>query len=132
MNKSEKDFFGWIEEKKRLHEKQKEVYFDEREIWWCALGVNIGFEQDGKGERYERPVVIIKKFNAHACAVVPLTARDKKGWYYLALGIIEGRNATAILSQVRFVDRRRLINKIGTLPESPFAELKKAVTDRLS
>ena len=128
----EKDFFGWIKEKKRLHEKKREVYFAEREIWWCALGVNVGFEQDGKGERYERPVVIIKKFNAHACAVIPLSTRDKKGWYYFPLGEIGGRKATAILSQIRFIDRRRLINKVGTLPEDIFSELKKAVTERIS
>ena len=56
--------------------------FHEREVWWCSLGANIGFEQDGGGEDFERPVVILKKFNLDACLIVPLTARPKKGIGY--------------------------------------------------
>ena len=26
------------------------IFFREKEVWWIALGVNIGFEQDGKGK----------------------------------------------------------------------------------
>ena len=45
-----KEFDKWNELKKKLHnsEKPKKFYFREREIWWCSLGLNIGFEEDGK------------------------------------------------------------------------------------
>ena len=38
-----KDFDRWNEQKKKLHDGEREVLFHEREIWWCSLGVNIGF-----------------------------------------------------------------------------------------
>ena len=33
------------------------------EIWMCALGKNIGREQNGGGESFSRPMLVIKKFN---------------------------------------------------------------------
>ena len=51
-----KNFDKWNELKKKLHisEKAKDFYFREREIWWCSLGVNIGFEQDGKNDLFDK------------------------------------------------------------------------------
>ena len=128
----EKDFFGWAGEKQRLHEKRKVTYFSEREVWWCALGVNIGHEQDGKGRRFARPVVIVKKFSAQTCIVVPLTTREKKGRFYASLGTVKGRPVTAIISQIRLIDRRRLLNKLGTVKKDAFEDMRKAVRDLIS
>lgn len=122
-----KDFQKWHGLKKELHEHAGVALFQEREIWWCSLGANIGFEQDGGGEHFERPVIILKKFNLDACLVVPLTARPKKGTYYLAVGRVDGRDAVAVLSQVRFIDRRRFANKISTLDEETFSVLVRAI-----
>ena len=33
----------------------------EGEIWWVRLGVNVGYEIDGKSSDFSRPVIIIKK-----------------------------------------------------------------------
>jgi hypothetical protein len=38
----QKDFDRWNIEKQYVNRIEKEFYFFEREIWWCALGVNIG------------------------------------------------------------------------------------------
>ena len=123
----QKDFQKGHNLKKQLHEHQGTALFHEREVWWCSLGANIGFEQDGGGNDFTRPVVIIKKFNLEACLVVPLTARPKEGKYYFPVGEVEGRQAVAVLSQVRFLDRRRLSNKISTLDDSIFHKLIQAV-----
>ncbi|PWT81343.1 MAG: hypothetical protein C5B44_03980 [Acidobacteria bacterium] len=123
----EKEFDPWNEQKKLLHNTDGSALFHEREVWWCALGVNIGFEQDGGNKNFQRPVVILKKFNLDVCLVVPLTARAKKGKYYISLGKIAGRDATAILSQIRFVDRKRLANKICTLDEDLFSMLADSI-----
>lgn len=96
-------------------------------MWWCSLGVNIGFEQDGTGKDFQRPVVIIKKFNLDACLAVPLTTTLKKGKYYFKVGEVGGREATAVLSQVRFIDRKRLANKVGVLGEDIFDKLESIV-----
>ncbi len=118
-----KDFQRWHQLKSDLHEKSGQALFQEREIWWCALGANVGFEQDGSGELFTRPVLILTKFNLDVCLVVPLTARLKKGKYYFPVGNITGRDAVAVLSQIRFIDRKRLAKKIATLNESTFQKL---------
>ncbi len=101
--------------------------FHGREVWWCALGANIGYEQDGTSELFTRPVAILTKFNLDACLVVPLTARPKTGKYYVPVGEVNGRNATAVLSQIRFVDRKRLAVKIATLDQDTFEDLTTAI-----
>ncbi len=46
----------------------------------------IGFEQDGTGEHFDRPVVVIRGFNEHIFFGVALTGRKRKGLCYLPVG----------------------------------------------
>ena len=96
---------------------------------WHEYWINIGFEQDGSGELFTRPVVVLAKFNLDACLVVPLTAKPKKGIYYFDVGNVSGRKAAAVLSQLRFVDRKRLTNKIATMDKNVFKTLTRAVVN---
>ena len=59
----DKDFQKWHLKKSELQEHGLRSYFHEREVWWCSLGMNVGFEQDGKGLQYMRPVLILKGFS---------------------------------------------------------------------
>ncbi len=79
-----------------------------REIWWCRLGVNVGTEQDGKGNWYVRPCIILRGFGADACLVAPLTTSPRKHSLRVPVGLIEGDEARANLSQIRVIDTRRL------------------------
>lgn len=122
-----KDFDKWNEEKKRLNKSNPKIFFHSREVWWCELGINIGFEQDGKNQQFSRPVIILKTYSINAALIVPLTSRNKKGAYYFDAGRVAGRDAKAVLSQIRFIDRRRLINKVDTISEGIFEKLKSAI-----
>ncbi|MBI1984941.1 MAG: type II toxin-antitoxin system PemK/MazF family toxin [Candidatus Wildermuthbacteria bacterium] len=122
-----KDFDAWNEEKKKLQVTEPELFFHEREVWWCRLGVNIGFEEDGKNSQFARPVVIIKTYSINAALVVPLTTTEKTGIYYFDVGKVDGRVAKAVLSQVRFVDKRRMINKVDVISKSVFEKLRSAI-----
>jgi mRNA interferase MazF len=122
-----KDFWKWHTKKEQIDETKGTALFHEREIWWCTLGTNIGYEQDGSSELFTRPVVVLSKFNLDACLVVPLTAKPKKGKYYFPVGNTSGRDAVAVLSQIRFVDRKRLALKIATMDHHTFEALTKAV-----
>jgi hypothetical protein len=53
----EKNFDGWNRSKKKIHEAAKRPFYHAREIWWCAIGANIGNELDGTGRQHDRPVV---------------------------------------------------------------------------
>lgn len=56
----QKDFDAWNENKKRLHVEGENKLYHKQEVWWCSLGVNVGFEQDGTGIDGQRPVLILK------------------------------------------------------------------------
>jgi len=94
-----------------------------REIWWCNLGANIGYEIDGKGDYFARPVLIIAKFNLDMCLILPLTTNAKNNKYYIYAGTFLGKKSYAIMSQIRLVDRRRLKDKIAILDKEKFSEL---------
>lgn len=119
-----KDFDGWNKKKKEVQHSTEPPFAHEREIWWCTLGLNIGSEQDGVGMEYRRPVWIVRGFSQSVVFVVALTGRRREGFFYMALGLVGGRESSAILSQVRLVDSRRLVRKIETLNETLFETLK--------
>ena len=43
-----KDFDSWNDKKKYSHEEKQRSFFKDGEVWFASLGVNIGYEQDGK------------------------------------------------------------------------------------
>ena len=111
-----KDFDSWNKEKKSLENVGHDILaFHEREIWWCSIGLNLGDEQDGKNELFERPVLVLKKFNNKVCWALPMSTKPKDGIYYHNLEH-EGKVFTVILSQLRLtsVKRfRRFVRKIS-------------------
>jgi len=127
----EKDFNKWNELKKTVHGEGEYKFYRAREAWWCALGLNIGFEQDGTGESYDRPILILKGFSKHVCLVVPLTTSRKKNPYHFDVGMVDGKEASAIISQIRLIDTKRLVDKIGFLEISVFERIRKAVKELL-
>ena len=127
----EKDYSEWHKKKKILNERKDvdNIFFREREVWWTALGVNIGFEQDGKGEEFRRPVLILKKYNKYLVLVVPLTTKIKKdNKYYIDCSIMNDTiPRMAIISQVRPIDTKRFIDKLGVADEDSFIKIKNAI-----
>ena len=119
----EKDFKKWHVKKSRVDKIEKRPFFHEREIWFCHLGANVGFEEDGKGEEFLRPAVVIRKFNKEICWVVPLTKTDKNTKYYFRFSF-DQEISVAILSQIRLLDARRFSHKIGGISEADFKTLK--------
>ena len=121
----EKDFQKWHNRKEKLHKKEttKKVYFYEREIWWCCLGLSVGFEQDGKNDLFERPILILKKFNRDVLWILPLTSKNKTGKYYYQFEYKE-RKYSVILSQLRLISSRRLLRKIRTFSKDDFNKVR--------
>lgn len=126
-----KDFDTWNSRKKLIHSELDNLPYKERQIWWCSIGVNVGFEEDGDGERAERPVVIVKGFSRELCWVIPLSTKQKKNPYYMLVGNIDETPASAIISQMKPIDTKRFINCIGLMDFDIFIQMKKAVKDML-
>ena len=62
---------------------------------------------------------------------MPLTTSEKKNPYHVSLGKVGGKNAFAIISQIRLIDTKRLINKIGFVGHKVFEKIRKAAKDLL-
>lgn len=118
-----KDFDAWNKEKKKINGYVAAPFYHEREIWWCSLGVNVGFEQDGTGVNYDRPVLIVRGFSPHVFFGVALTGGTREGKYYFPLGEVKGRETSVVLSQVRLIDTKRLLKKMETLDERTFLRI---------
>lgn len=123
-----KDFDHWNEKKKQTETEPPRSY-NVREIWWCRLGINIGFEQDGSGQNSLRPVLILRGFSPDACVIVPLTTSTRDHQLRISIGIINGQHARVNLSQLRTVDSRRLVERVGLLEKDIFAEIRKTVRE---
>lgn len=77
----------WNTIKKELESVESDVhkYPKEGEVWMSSLGKNIGYEQNGAGDTFSRPVVIIKKFNNHMFWIIPLSTKQKSLDFYYNL-----------------------------------------------
>lgn len=126
-----KDYTKWHDKKSQINEIEPRPFFHEREIWYCTLGVNVGFEQDGGGQDFLRPVIIFRKFNNEIFWAIPLTRTQKETKYYFQFTFQDNNSSAAILSQIRLVDARRLDHKIGDLSKDNFEKLIKKFKDLL-
>jgi mRNA interferase MazF len=105
----EKDFDRWNRIKKATDaaDESARLYFREGEVWWVRLGKNIGYETNGKSREFTRPVIILKKYNQYSFLALPLTTAPKPNPYRLPIGMIDGRQAFATLSQLRNIDSQK-------------------------
>ncbi len=120
----EKDFQKWHTKKSDIDGIKKRPFFHEREIWFCHLGANVGAEEDGAGEDFLRPIVIFRKFNNEIFWAIPLTKKTKNNKFYFLFSFSERGQNTAILSQIKLVDAKRLLYKVGEISENDFTLLK--------
>lgn len=126
-----KDFDKWNNLKKQIHVQSENKFYRSREIWWCSLGINVGFEQDGTSEESQRPVLIIRGFSKNVCLVVPLTTSTKNNPYHVSIGKVDDKEAFVIISQIRLIDTKRLVNRVMVLNKNLFEIIKKAVKNLL-
>lgn len=125
---SEKDFDAWNKRKKQLHKSTFNDYIHAREVWWCALGVNIGVEADGKHENFERPVLVIRKFNQDSVLIVPLTSRSKQNPYHISF-THEGEEFSAVISQMRLISTNRLLRWIYKMDTNIFKMIQASICE---
>ena len=119
-------FESWNLKKIETDEIIKTPFFHKREIWWMRIGKNIGFEQDGKGKNFLRPVVVFRKFNSRVFWGIPLSKTKNSGCFYFKFSF-KNTESTAILSQLRLFDAKRLHDRYGVMSKNNFENLEKAV-----
>ncbi len=117
-----KKYDSWIKFKEILDSLSIKLPFYEKEIWWISFGINIGIEINGKGEYFERPAIIIKKFNISHSWVLPISRVDNPR-YGIHISIKHNLlelNSVIVLSQLQTVSNERLLRYIGRVSDEEF------------
>lgn len=114
----------WSSVKKITEDNNKKVYFKERDIFWLKVGENIGHEQNGKGDKFQRPVLVLKRYSNDMFLGVPLSTTPREGSFFYQFSFINGETSTALLVQNRLFSSKRFIKKIGKISKNDFEELK--------
>ena len=124
----EKEFDVWNEIKKSVNEKPDNFGVHEREIWWLSLGVNVGVEIDGKSRDFERPVLILRKFNREMTWVLPMTSNGRDPRFYEKY-LFGGKEYFVVLTQIRTVSTKRFLRKIGMMSKDDFERIKQKLVE---
>lgn len=122
----ERYFDKWNAIKKRI-DAQSDIdtlFPKEGWVWMCSVGANIGYEQDGAGEVFERPVLVVKKFNNKMFWVVPLSSKQKKFDFYYNFTDPHGRKSSAIIAQLRLVSAKRFIRDMYQMSDADFTAIR--------
>ncbi len=118
-----KDHLSWVKLKQKLDSGIKPPpFFQEREVWWTSVGVNVGHEIDGKNSLFIRPVLILKKFNSWTFLGAPLSTKNKANKYKLPL-ILKNKVVSVVVSQVRCFSSKRLQDKLSKIEAEIFSLL---------
>jgi len=124
-----KEFEEWNVLKKNIDTIHASALFYKRELWWCSIGTNIGHEENGKGNKFARPVIIFRVLNTETFWGIPVTTKIKNGKYNVSINIDDMISRQAKISQLRLFDTRRLISKIGMISICDYWFIRKAITD---
>lgn len=118
------EYDGWHVQKKMLAHKADRLLFKEMEIWWCAIGMNLGGEVYGKGNGFRRPVLVLKKLSENLCIVLPMSTKKKVGTWFTRVNF-HNKQYTVCLYQIRVVDaHKRFYKKIATVNVEEFVHIK--------
>ena len=117
-------FAQWNEVKIDLDARpHPDFYFYEREVWWAALGKNIGHEIDGKNANFERPALIVKKYSRYTCLVLPLTTVIKPENKFQSVFNLHQRPNAALLDQSQTISSKRLSRRFGKIDVDLFQKI---------
>lgn len=101
------------------------------ELYWANLNPTRGSEQAGR-----RPVLVIQNNIGNEFSpttiIAPLTTRIFVKEYPTNVFLPKGAggltdDSTALLSQIRTVDKARLMSRIGRLPEADLLKVNRAI-----
>ena len=130
-----KEFDVWNLQKKNLGSSGKKIFAHPREVWWCALGVNVGAEVDGKNENFERPVLVVRVYNTETMLVLPITGKEKLDEFHHKIQIQAKnyqtgdeytRSVWIKLTQARVISNSRLLRKVDVVGQNEFSGVVEA------
>ncbi len=121
-----KDFDSWNTLKKNIEidNNAPNKFPKEGEVWVSNLGKNIGFEQNGSGDNFSRPVLVVKRFNNHMFWAIPLSTKQKYFDFYYNYVDPNNQKVSAILAQMKLMSIKRLKRKLYDTSDELFDQIK--------
>lgn len=114
----------WNEVKKDLESNDKVAFFKQGQLWWLSVGYNIGTEVYGKGTRFTRPVLVLKKISGRQFLGIPLTSKPKEASSWYCTFNHDGKEMTAMLYQARVFDKKRFLKLIGQVDDTDLLKVR--------
>ncbi len=128
MNNEGKEYDIWNGLKKKIQFENDELnlnYFpQEGEVWMSSLGKNIGHEQNGSGDNFSRPVLVIKKFNNHMFWCIPLSTKQKSFDFYFNFTDPNNEKVSVILAQLKLISVKRLKRNLYKIDSGTFGKMR--------
>ena len=121
-----KEYSSWIKQKEYLSYRSQDKLetIKEGDVFWSAIGSNVGKEVDGKSGRFSRPVLVFKKWSEDLFLSIPTSTRiNTKNEYKYKINL-DGIEQVLIFNQARSLDTRRIYNKIGSLDRKELDNIK--------
>lgn len=128
-DKMTEKFNNWNSLKQKLQTAKQTIHIKQGEIYFMSIGQNIGYETYGKGDKFLRPVLVYKKLSRYSFIGIPLTSKVKEGTYFFSFEYKKDKNSTAILSQMRSFDTKRISYYSGNIKKVDFEKLKNKVQE---
>ena len=120
-----KRFPEWLEVKATLDEVGRIVDISEGQVWWAAIGENVGVEINGKSKFFSRPVLIYKKLSKFGFLGIPTTSQKHEGSWYVPFKL-RGKTNYAVLSQARALSVSRLYRTpVGKVSRTDFEKIRR-------
>ena len=85
---------------------------------------NIGFEQNGSGQNFSRPMLVVMKFNNQMFWSIPLSTKQKGLDFYYNFTDPHNMKVSAILAQMKLVSLKRLNRKLYNILPTDLLEIK--------
>jgi mRNA interferase MazF len=118
-----KRFNFWNKTKIKINLKDNFIIPRNGEIRWANIGVNVGSEIDGKGEKLTRPVLIVKVISRNTSLVLPMSSKinKSKGVYVLDQN---NKVSSIYLNQVKVISNKRILDRVSKISDKKLFKIK--------
>ena len=117
------EFDNWNEVKKRINSIKKDINIKNGNIYLISIGQNIANENNGKGELFLRPVLVLRKLGHNYFIGIPLTSQKKEGDYFFEFNY-KDKLSYAMFNQIKTFNSKRILKYHGKIKKDDFEKLK--------
>lgn len=128
MENYRKRYHDWADAQREIDKKGYPTKWKVGGVFWANQGVNIGSEQDGKGDHFTRPILIITEFSERLVLIAPISSKMRRHRYRFKI-MVKGEPRMVLLDQVRTIDLKRLGYFIDEIPMATLRQIRSALAN---